>query len=72
MKFKLIFAWYDLWVGAFYDRRARKVYLFPLPMLGLRITLPPPRPRCTYCGARVAESWMICDRCEAGLPPERR
>lgn len=25
------FAWYDLWVGAYWDRKARVLYLCPLP-----------------------------------------
>ena len=37
MKIKLMFAWYDLWVGAFIDRRNRRLYLFPVPMFGVRI-----------------------------------
>ena len=32
-----IFAWYDLWVGAFWDRRQRKLYVLPLPWVGVVI-----------------------------------
>lgn len=37
---KPVFAWYDLWVGAFYDKAKRRLYIFPLPMVGLKIQLP--------------------------------
>jgi hypothetical protein len=30
---RIRFAWYDLWVGAFWDRRARVLYVCPLPCL---------------------------------------
>ena len=39
MKTKLIFAWYDLWIGVFIDKPKRIIYVFPLPMIGFKITL---------------------------------
>jgi hypothetical protein len=41
MTVKPIFAWYDLWVGAFWDRKGRKLYILPLPMLGMVISFNP-------------------------------
>lgn len=32
-----MFAWYDLWVGAFWDTRKRSLYIFPVPCFGVRI-----------------------------------
>lgn len=39
MKVKVIFRWYDFWVGVFIDRKQRKLYIFPLPMVGIKIEL---------------------------------
>jgi hypothetical protein len=35
MRVKPIFAWYDLWVGAFWDRAKCRLYVFPVPCIGL-------------------------------------
>lgn len=32
---KLMFAWYDLWLGVFVDKDRRRVYVFPIPMFGV-------------------------------------
>jgi len=37
MRAKLIFRWYDLWIGIYIDRRNKYIYIFPIPMIGIRI-----------------------------------
>ena len=41
MSIRPIFAWYDLWVGAFWDQSKRRLYLFPVPMFGVVIQFHP-------------------------------
>jgi hypothetical protein len=33
MKVRFQFAWYDLWIGAYWDRKQRVLFVCPLPML---------------------------------------
>jgi len=33
-RISLLCAWYDLWVGAYWDARARKLYVLPFPCIG--------------------------------------
>lgn len=37
MKVNLFFAWFDLWVGVFIDRKRKRLYILPVPCLGLLI-----------------------------------
>ncbi len=40
MRIRLIFAWYDLWVGIYWDRHGRRLYVLPLPCLGFFLEFP--------------------------------
>ena len=42
MSIRPMFAWYNFWIGVFIDTRrkgTRIIYVFPIPMFGLRIEL---------------------------------
>ena len=38
MTVKPVFAWYDLWVGVFIDRKARRAYVLPIPCVGFVVS----------------------------------
>ena len=37
MTISLVIAWYDLWIGVYWDRHQRKLYILPIPCLGIAI-----------------------------------
>lgn len=45
MRLRFVLAWYDLWVGAYWNRKARTLYVLPLPCIGFAIEFPP----CEWC-----------------------
>jgi len=64
MKAKLIFAWYDIWVGFFWDSKKKRLYFFPIPTMGVVFDFKIPKcdwhPKfdsdgvCTTCGFDVS------------------
>ncbi len=37
-KVKIYFAWYDIWIGAYWDRKRRVLYVCPLPCVVIEVT----------------------------------
>jgi hypothetical protein len=40
-----LFAWYDLWIGLFWDKKKYWLYVLPLPMVGIIIKFESPAER---------------------------
>ncbi|HUU54525.1 MAG TPA: hypothetical protein VMY87_06350 [Armatimonadota bacterium] len=34
---RIVLAWFDIWIGAYWNREKRRLYLFPIPCVGLRV-----------------------------------
>lgn len=49
VRIKLIFAWFDFWVGLFFDKGKRCLYVFPVPMFGIKI-MGDAKQTCHVCG----------------------
>lgn len=67
MKIKVIFKWYDFWVGLFWDKKKRILYLFPIPMLGIEIIFPLKCDgtglNCAYIKRFPEDKYACCDWC---------
>ena len=35
----VVLAWYDLWIGIFFDRNNRRIYILPFPCIGFYVQL---------------------------------
>ena len=36
-KVSFIVAWYDMWIGAFWDSKKRRLYILPIPCMGVML-----------------------------------
>jgi|GEM_PF-1122592 len=64
MKIKFIFAWYDLWIGAFWDKQKYKLYLLPLPMIGVVLQFKKYKqcPEFSFYGAKYPDARCVDGR----------
>lgn len=37
MKTSIFFAWYDMWIGAYWDKSKRILYICPIPCVVIKI-----------------------------------
>lgn len=64
MKIQFLFAWYDLWIGFFYDKNKNWIYILPLPMMGIIIKFPERKVK----NLNIADV-MCCFNCGHELTP---
>ena len=68
LRIRLIFRWYDFWVGFFWDRTKEVLYFFPIPTLGIMIFSKAPYRYCIWCKQPKApvdmEGDEACKECE--------
>lgn len=39
IRVKPVIAWYDVWVGMFWDQQKRRLYVFPVPCIGFVVSM---------------------------------
>ena len=66
MKISPIFAWYDLWVGVFWDRVKRKLYVMPFPTLGVVLNFSKPAMIVPKTNPYECAPGMGCNWCDTG------
>lgn len=71
MKVRFLFAWYDAWIGAYWDRQNRRLYVLPIPFFGVVLDFGKPDPAVEEARALAAASWeKIGEEAEDSGPNE--
>ena len=65
MKMSLHFVWYDMWIGAYWARKERALYVCLVPMIVLRIEMGP-RCCCRSYHERTGKHVEDCPRYREG------
>jgi len=60
MRIRPVLAWYDLWIGAYWDRERRRLYLLPLPCLGVVLDFGRPCAVRDSADAVCDDYWTYC------------
>jgi len=72
MKIRPLFAWYDLWVGVFIDTARRRIYVLPIPCIGIVIDFEFNPITCDRCGKPFklySAGETICRKCRESRCP---
>lgn len=56
---RIFFAWYDFWIGWFYDRNNRVLYVCPFPMIAFQFGTPKPRSGIAVHHLTPHGEWLI-------------
>lgn len=72
MNIRFFFAWYDFWIGWYYNQVNDELYICPLPMCVINIWRDDgkrlfPR-RCKYCGRWYRHAFCFDDDCPGSIP----
>ncbi len=54
------FAWFDLWIGIYFDLSKKRVYVLPVPCFGVVIEYTATIWRCETCKRRISQHHVIC------------
>lgn len=72
---RIFFAWYDCWIGAYYDRKQRALYVAPLPCIVFQFSFKEKRKcrlPCPNCKQPVVVDWknFSCYFCDHPIQME--
>lgn len=68
MRISVIVAWYDLWVGAYWDAPRKRLYVLPIPCVGLVFDLSPLEVRPSVGDPGVRDPDFVCTEYSPGKP----